>query len=1066
MQNSIEGFGNGVKFYIGIVEDNADPISLMRVRVRWYGVHPEDRQEVPTTSLPWATVVQPSNSSSNSGVGLAAAILPGTLVLGFFSDGDECQFPWVIGTIPSLNRPNSPGYGNGFISDGSQQSSSQGPSGTTGSGSNATSTDKSYGNVSGDKPYHGSPISNPNSDGDKQINASTYGGNINTGDVRVSGDQATATKNYPLKYYTWGPKGQNSFRCGDGSLAMHWGTAQAYELLTSKWGKKLGITSGYRSPAYNARLAGAAKNSMHTHGRAIDVNINPADPNIEKFLQLAVESGFVGFGFYNTSGGSVWVHIDTGSGRIWTSGRVKPKSYWASILSKYGWKPSMKGLTLIKGAGTPQNNPPSSGEDRSTRATGPRMAGPLPAMSSTGTPFWQRGFKDPTNSFPTLQYRGRVSTNPLMMGVNSPNTPQASVGEKESGRMTGYSLPNAKGTFGEPPIPYAAMYPRNIVLGSLNHAIELDDTPGAERVNIQSGAGSFMEMDKNGTRVDRTTGDKHQYDGMNSYHGIEGDHAISANGNLMTYAGVDKEDHVNGNAKIVIKNDNTLEISGVYSLLAGEKVKVKTGKIYIEADEINFVANSKMFMQSKGEFHIKSQTLNIQTSGDTNLKSGGKFVTSADGAVSHKAGSTLTMSSSGVASMKSGSHVTLDGGEDVQLKAANSVKASGGTAVNLSGGQVVAAGGSNLANPPFIAGGTAQAPTGASAANDAAVATDATDADLGDPSGMERAQITDKPSYDSKSLTRPSYASHGQYGSTGSTNDAAATANDQSVNSSSYPSNNGGETGTDSSSGSGSSGGDSSNDGDASIGENYGQPASPAAGDNPSLFTPEGVQKYVNDFSYRVIKGGSVGKPSQDMINGYSRASRETSFPLDLYYLFAAYESNLGNNTGNSNFKGGLQQGAAYQKDAKKYSGGNPNVGPGQNGDYSQALATAYYIYNNKKSLEAKIGRQMNRADAYLIHFQGPGGAPVIIKNALDPAKRDQPIQPEGALSSAAINNNPSEFKKDGGKGKMRTWAEFYDRQCKKFGNQTLTPTQPKGGGTAANNTSTSPAAGPTGPQQ
>ena len=40
--------------YQGVVEDRNDPDQLGRVRVRFVGVHTEDKQKIATEDLPWA----------------------------------------------------------------------------------------------------------------------------------------------------------------------------------------------------------------------------------------------------------------------------------------------------------------------------------------------------------------------------------------------------------------------------------------------------------------------------------------------------------------------------------------------------------------------------------------------------------------------------------------------------------------------------------------------------------------------------------------------------------------------------------------------------------------------------------------------------------------------------------------------------------------------------------------------------------------------------------------------------------------------------------------------------
>lgn len=88
-------------FYYGIVEDILDPKQLGRVRVRVFGIHTHDKTAIPTGSLPWASVVQPTTSAANSGIGTTPRLLNGTLVMLTFADGEDLQLPVVVGSLPS-----------------------------------------------------------------------------------------------------------------------------------------------------------------------------------------------------------------------------------------------------------------------------------------------------------------------------------------------------------------------------------------------------------------------------------------------------------------------------------------------------------------------------------------------------------------------------------------------------------------------------------------------------------------------------------------------------------------------------------------------------------------------------------------------------------------------------------------------------------------------------------------------------------------------------------------------------------------------------------------------------
>lgn len=84
-------------WWIGVVEDRVDPLNLGRCRVRIFGAHTENLQELPTAGLPWATPLYPVNSSNSFGTPME-----GDYVFGFFLDGMSKQVPSMLGVFPGI----------------------------------------------------------------------------------------------------------------------------------------------------------------------------------------------------------------------------------------------------------------------------------------------------------------------------------------------------------------------------------------------------------------------------------------------------------------------------------------------------------------------------------------------------------------------------------------------------------------------------------------------------------------------------------------------------------------------------------------------------------------------------------------------------------------------------------------------------------------------------------------------------------------------------------------------------------------------------------------------------
>ena len=142
----------------------------------------------------------------------------------------------------------------------------------------------------------------------------------------------------------------------------------------------------------------------------------------------------------------------------------------------------------------------------------------------------------------------------------------------------------------EPPSAYAAQYPfNNVVQTESGHFQEFDDTPGHERIRTQHKAGTFTEIQPDGTEVHKIVGDGYYITAKDGNVIINGQCNINIVGNAEITVGGDAITHVKGSVKQTVEKDYSLLVKGNYSVTAGGDLNLKapgaTGGVYFTAGD-------------------------------------------------------------------------------------------------------------------------------------------------------------------------------------------------------------------------------------------------------------------------------------------------------------------------------------------------------------------------------------------------------------------------------------------------------------------------------------------------
>lgn len=106
-------------------------------------------------------------------------------------------------------------------------------------------------------------------------------------------------------------------------------------------------------------------------------------------------------------------------------------------------------------------------------------------------------------------------------------------------------------TGNEPSSAYKSKYPYNKVFQSeAGHVVEIDDTPGEERIHVYHKTGTYTEVNKEGRRVAKTVGDDYDVVVKDKNIYVEGNMTITVKGNL--------DINVDGNVRI---NGSTINLN-------------------------------------------------------------------------------------------------------------------------------------------------------------------------------------------------------------------------------------------------------------------------------------------------------------------------------------------------------------------------------------------------------------------------------------------------------------------------------------------------------------------------
>lgn len=606
-----------MKLYEGCVENRNDPLKLGRCQVRIVGLHTHDKSILPTKDLPWAYPLQPVISAGISGIGhTPVGPVEGTWVLITFRDDDEQQ-PVMLGTVGGIPQEKSIVFD---IDDDSAilKNEKNGNLETVPLSEEAkpqviqeaeTPQERVLNNV----PCQDLSTIPTKAPDDITKNRAQVEANIkiiiteccNAGFTKeqtcallgiIGGECGFIPKdelyeykdpNYLMSIF------KTSFN-GDLELATKYskwksqnkGTAeQFFEFVygyDKKIGKSLGNTEIGDGGKYFGRgliqLTGKENYSTYSEKARVDIVNNPSLLNSDILTSVKVAIQYFKDrvkapttahpGYFNAAKQAI---------NPYDNPEKKIRYY------EYFYGQTTNELIEEKTAEDPTPTAPSSIPNTPSPSRNPVI-----------------GFKDPNNKYPLKSRLFEQDTNRLARGVSKGTI----VDKKNSRRIRNIPKAMGKGSYDEPPAPFAARYPFNHVFESESgHIQEFDDTPGFERTHFYHRKGTFTEVDANGTEVHHIVGD--------------GYHIIERNGSV--YIKGECNITVDGDTNIFCRTDANIEVSGDAKMKVGGDFDIGV------AENMTIAVGGSLSMFSRGNMNLNTQGhFNLVTTGDLKLKSGGE----------------------------------------------------------------------------------------------------------------------------------------------------------------------------------------------------------------------------------------------------------------------------------------------------------------------------------------------------------------------------------------------------------------------------------------------------------
>lgn len=172
--------------------------------------------------------------------------------------------------------------------------------------------------------------------------------------------------------------------------------------------------------------------------------------------------------------------------------------------------------------------------------------------------------------------------------------------QQEMNRIENIKIAGSEETWSEPAPAYAAAYPYNRVIETANHSIEIDDTPGAERIMVWHRSGSYVQIDSRGTTTHKSISDKFEVNDMNQHVYVGGRSMVYIDGDSYVKVSGNKIEEIEGDLQTIVHGSYMLGVGNQMNLNAGTQIQARGAEVKIEANVSTMALHAKEEIQIEG----------------------------------------------------------------------------------------------------------------------------------------------------------------------------------------------------------------------------------------------------------------------------------------------------------------------------------------------------------------------------------------------------------------------------------------------------------------------------------